>query len=219
LVKRLLKLSILIPIFLVVEILNYLGFLIDEIVYPAYRKLTIKSPVFIVGMPRSATSFLYTLLALDTEKFTAMKLWEILLAPSVIQKKFVCLVARIDKHLNNILRKTFIRLDKRILADYSPIHPMSFFKIEEDELLFFHIFTTGHLLFWFPSIKKIYKNIRFEEELSERSKLRHLGFYRRCIKKHLFTFGQGRIYLAKSPVHSSKINSLKSFFDLFSDFI
>ncbi|MCK5470741.1 MAG: sulfotransferase [Cyclobacteriaceae bacterium] len=210
--KRFFKLSILLLIFIIIELANYLGFLIDELIYPSYKKQSIKSPVFIVGMPRSGTTYLHTLLAQDTENFTTMRLWEILLAPSIIQKKIVIRLSKINKRLNNNLRKLLIRFDRKIFEEYSPIHPLSFFNIEEDDYLFFHIFTSGHLLFWFPSINWLYKNIKFDHELSESNKLRQLRYYRKCIKKHLFIFSNGRTYLAKSPLHTPRLNSLKGFF-------
>jgi hypothetical protein len=89
---------------------------------------------------------------------------------------------------------------------------MSFFSLEEDEYLFFHIFTTGHLLFWFPSIKRLYKTIKYDLEFSERSKKRHFWFYKSCIQRHLYVFGKDRIYLAKSPSHTPRVQTLKQVF-------
>lgn len=212
LMKRVLKLSILILIFIIVEIVNHIGFILDEFFFPSYKKQSIKSPVFIIGMPRSATTYMHTILASDTKTFTAMRLWEILLAPSIIQKKLVIILARIDKRFNNCLRNLLIRFDKKIYEEYNPIHPLSFFNIEEDDYLFFHNLSSSHLLFWFPSFNRLYKNIKFDQEFSEHEKLKQLRFYSKCVKKHLFVFGNGRTYLAKSPSHTPRLNSLKNYF-------
>jgi hypothetical protein len=39
-----------------------------------------------------------------------------------------------------------------------------------------------------------------------------MGFYRAIIRRHLYDAGGNRIYLAKSPAHSSRIDSIYEFF-------
>ncbi len=49
----------------------------DHILYPGFRKRSIEKPVFIIGNPRSGTTFVHRFL-LNTNQFCAFELWEML---------------------------------------------------------------------------------------------------------------------------------------------
>ena len=51
---------------------------LDNIFFPQYRKVEVKNPVFIIGHPRSGTTFLHRLLT-QTNDFAVFQLWHILL--------------------------------------------------------------------------------------------------------------------------------------------
>ncbi len=94
--KRMLVMLILFPLYILIELANWLGFLLDEIIFPGYRRQTVNTPVFIVGVQRSGTTFLHRLMDRDNINFTSMKLWEIIFAPSVIQKKVFNMIGVLD---------------------------------------------------------------------------------------------------------------------------
>jgi hypothetical protein len=163
-------------------------------------------------MPRSATTLCYSLLTADSQNFSSMKLWEILFAPSVIQKKFLLLVKKIDALINSPLYKSLKRFDRFFFRGIEDIHPISLFNYEEDDYLFTHVFTTLSVNFIFPDNKRILLLKQFDEKISERGKRFLMRYYLNCIKRHLFVFGGGKRYLAKSPTHSSKIRTLLRYF-------
>ena len=77
----------LLPLFVFLLITNNLALIIDWILFPRFKKQVIKNPIFIASLPRTGTTnLLHSLTSIDTP-FTAMSLWEIILAPSIIQKK------------------------------------------------------------------------------------------------------------------------------------
>ena len=88
--KRILVLLLIYPYIIFVLLMNKAGFVFDEIFFRGYRKIEVKRPVFIMGVPRSGTTFLHRLLSKDEDQFSYMKTWEIFYAPSIIQKKFFC---------------------------------------------------------------------------------------------------------------------------------
>ncbi len=45
--------------------------LIDELVFPKYREQEMVEPLFIIGNPRSGTTFLHCLLELDKERYNS----------------------------------------------------------------------------------------------------------------------------------------------------
>jgi len=141
-----------------------------------------------------------------------MKLWEIIFAPSITQKKWVLFIFRIDRMLNGWLIKLWRKYEKKFLVQFDEIHPISLSNIEEDEYILIHFLSCSLLVFIFPKWKYIHSLIRFDDDLSERRKNRIMVFYKQCIQKHNYVFGRDKIYLSKSPSHTSKIFSLKKTF-------
>jgi len=87
------------------EIINWLCLLLDEIFYRSYKKTEIDSPVFIIGMPRTGSTYLHNLLCNDMERFTSMKLWEMLFCPSVLQKKMARLLFSSPSFMNSFIMR------------------------------------------------------------------------------------------------------------------
>jgi hypothetical protein len=184
-------------------------FLLDELFFPSYRKVTLNQPVFIVGIPRSATTLMLQTLSADTERFSSMKLWEIVLAPTICQKKIFLLIYQIDKFLNSPIRRIAGRLDKLLFRKFEHFHPLSLFTLEEDEYLFYHIFSSPMLILMFPGVRWFNALLDFDCNIGRTRKNRIIAYYKNCIRKHLFVHGEHKQYLAKNPAHLLKINTLR----------
>ena len=78
--RRWLLLLIGLPLFCLFQLLHWLGFLLDELLFRDYRKVRIEAPVFISGIPRSGTTFVHRSLAQDRAQFTTVSTWEAALA-------------------------------------------------------------------------------------------------------------------------------------------
>ena len=87
-VRRILISLLLVPVFILCFFINRFFLLLDHVFFPSFKRQIIRNPVFIVAAPRSGTTYLFHTLAKDQTTFTAFKLWEIILAPSIIQKYF-----------------------------------------------------------------------------------------------------------------------------------
>jgi hypothetical protein len=210
--KRFLLIAILSAIFILVESVTWLGFLMDEIFYPAWRKTAVKAPVFIIGLPRTGSTYFHNLLCNDRGSFTSMKSWELLFAPSIVQKMLVKMLVKLDRYVNGTLSRVMVKLDRIIFIKNEPIHNTSFFNYEEDDYLFLHIFSALILIFFFPRARHLHSLIRFDDEVSSRKKRILMAFYSCCIRKHLYYAGKERTYLAKGPQHSARIGSLNRAF-------
>jgi omega-hydroxy-beta-dihydromenaquinone-9 sulfotransferase len=210
--KRIFLIFFLFTALSLVELINWTCLILDHLFYLSFKKVNPKPPVFIIGMPRSATTLCYSLLSADYQNFTCMKLWEILFAPSIIQKKLALLIRKADVKLNNPLYKCLKRFDRFLLRGIEDIHPVSLFNYEEDEFLFLHVFSTAFLGFLFPKNKRILSFQQFDESLKESEKRWLMRYYRNCVKRHLFVFGPEKRYLAKSASYSPKIMSILQFF-------
>ncbi len=211
-VWKLVLLFSLFPFFLLLQLLNRIGLLLDELFYRGYRDIEVRKPVFIVGLPRSGTTFMHRLLSRDEKKFTSMKLWEITFAPSITQKKMFCLLSSIDRLFGGYLKKLLLAVEKRIFKKLHTMHPSGFFDPEEDAMLMIHTFSSPYLYFLEPSKECFYQYFRFDEQKSEELRAELMNFYKRCIKNHLYVFGKNRQFLSKNPAFCSKIMSINQTF-------
>lgn len=186
-----------------------MGFLCDELFYRSYKKITVKAPVFIIGMPRTATTLLFNMLSEDKDRFSSMKLWEIIFAPSVTQKKLFISLCKLDGFLNGFFLNSLKKLDRKIFHQFEIIHYISLFNVEEDEYILMHNLSCSLLVFIFPKWNYIHSLIKFDQDLTENRKKRIMAYYRKCVQKHMYVFAPDKTYLAKSPSHTSKVDSLK----------
>lgn len=209
--KRFTILLFFLVVYILIEIPNRIGFLLDEIFFRDYRDIEVKSPVFIIAFPRSGTTFLQRLLARDEEQFTYMKFWEILFAPSITQKKFWRAVGRIDQRHGSRVYNYIIATEKKKLKKPHEMHELGLFQAEEDDQILFHIFFGAHLFHMFP-FKEIRPILWFELALSPEKCERVMGFYKRCVQRHLYVFGKDKLFLSKNPAFTTKIKTLYKLF-------
>ncbi|MCX5904402.1 MAG: sulfotransferase, partial [Proteobacteria bacterium] len=164
---------------------------LDSILFRGCRNLQIREPVFIVGVQRSGTTFLHRLLARDEAQFTSMKFWEILFAPSIIQKKFCNTLGALDALCGRPLYRLIRALEKRSLKNLAKIHPISLFEAEEDGIILLHIFSSAFLGFVLPFLDDLWPYVLLDQEMedaAQRGKI--MAFYRRCVQNHLYVFGR-----------------------------
>jgi omega-hydroxy-beta-dihydromenaquinone-9 sulfotransferase len=190
------------------EMVNWMCLALDYLFYRGYKNIKVKPPLFVIGMPRSATTLSFNLLGSDTGQFTSMKLWEILFAPSVIQKKFFLLVNRLDHRMNRVIYRIISRFDNFFFRKIENNHPISLFNREEDDYLFLHVFSTLSLTFLFPRSKNLIPLQQFDEKMTGRKKKFLMNYYHGCIQRHLYIAGSDKRYLAKSPSHTPRIRAL-----------
>ena len=199
------------PAYLLLQLFHRLCFALDWLLFPGFRKVVIKQPVFIAGLPRSGTTFFHRLLAADKETFTSFRTWELLLAPAICQKKLALLIGKLDRRLGNPLRKAILRFEDRHLAVLRTMHPLGFFEAEEDEVLLVHHGSSVYLslIFPFPGPEA---HRFFDRDIPPRSQRATMAFYRACVQRHLFQFGQEKRFLSKNPPFSAKLLALREAF-------
>jgi hypothetical protein len=188
----------------------WLGFLLDDIFFPAYKKHPVDKPLFILGNFRSGSTFLHRLLSRDTENFTSLTTWDIYLAPSVTSKKIVKAIARVDRAIGSPLKRAALAFDQRSLGKVR-IHRISFFQPEEDENILMHAWSTYFVSFLFPFMDEMPPYQFFDEALKPKQKRRIMAFYRSMLQRHLYATGK-KHFVAKNPAFSAKIETLEEFF-------
>ena len=210
--KRIFSLLVISFLYCIIEAANWIGFFLDDILFPGYRRQQIRQPVFIIGPPRSGTTYLQRILAADETQFSSMKTWEILFAPSVTQKKIIKAFCQLDSLFGSPLYRLTRAIDKRLYKSLSSIHPGSLFEAEEDGLILLHIFSSATAFFVLPSAKDLWPYFLFDQQLAAALRARILKFYKRCVQSHLYVFGPDKTFLSKNPMFSTMIQSLDEAF-------
>lgn len=194
------------------QLLTFICFYLDEIFFPAYRKQEIKAPVFIVGNFRSGSTLLQRLLTRDPDHFTSMNVAEIYIAPTLTQRAFWKFIGGIDRIFFGGRGRKWLQGRDRAWLDTIQMHKVGLFTPDEDEGLLITIWSTMFLQFVFPVMDELPPYDRFDEEIPEPQRKRIMGFYRAIIRRHLYDVGGDRVYLAKSPGHTARIDSIYEFF-------
>ncbi|MCX8043971.1 MAG: sulfotransferase [Desulfobacterota bacterium] len=210
--RRITVLALLAPLYVFVELCNWTGLLLDRILFPGYRTVKVEKPLFIIGVPRSGTTFLQRLLARDREQFTSMRFWEVAFAPSILQKKMFQMLGRIDALCGSPCARFIHRFERDQMAELYRIHRIGFFEAEEDVWLLFHIFSSALLVFVFPFAEELWPYFYPDGELDKREQQHIMRFYRECVQRHLYVFGKGRCFLSKNPIFTGMIQCLNRTF-------
>jgi len=199
---------ILLVIFLLYPIWHFsirLAYGLDQLFYPQHIQQNIEQPIFIVGNFRSGTTLLHRLLAKDP-RFTAMKAWEIYIAPSIIQRKLIHWLMKANRLIGNPIQK-FIDWFEKSLKNYSYMHRTGLNEVEEDSHLFFHIWSTYDLIAFFPFPELIHNYIYYDEDMTEEQKKWDMTYYAEALKRHVYA-NNGKRYISKSPSFSPKVKTL-----------
>jgi hypothetical protein len=178
---------------------------LDNLFFPDHKKQDIEQPIFIVGNFRSGTTLLHRLLAKD-ERTTGMRSWEIFIAPSITQRKFIHAVMKINRLIGRPIDKLLNAFDKA-LHEYSYMHPTGLREIEEDSHVFLHIWSSYNLFAFFPFPELIHSYIYYDEEVPEGQRLMDMSYYQEVLKRHVYVNG-GKRYISKSPTFSAKVRTL-----------
>jgi hypothetical protein len=195
-------------IYLPAEFLIWSGLWLDEVFYPSYRQTNISQPVFIIGNPRSGTTFLQRLLAKDGKNFLSMKAWEIFGAPSILMRKTAWLSVRAARALGIRISRRIRKLE-RLWKESDPIHRLKLREPEEDEYLFIHNFSTMKIWSFAAMEEESEPYIYYDDRLPEHERDRMMDFYENCIQRHYYSHGgNGRHYLSKNPNFSPAIQTL-----------
>lgn len=210
--KRIFVLFIVYSIYITLEILTWSSFLLDEIFHRGYRREKVRQPVFIIGNPRSGTTFLHRLMARDEKNFGSIRLWEILFAPSVTQRKIAWAIGALDRRLGGFLHRVVEWFDRHFVRASNVMHRMSLMIPEEDEYFLIHQGATiiAGLFFGFP--KATYPFVYFDTQLSRIEKRKVMRFYRHCLQRHLHAHHESRHILSKNPFFTPKVDALYRFF-------
>lgn len=213
--RRLLVAGAFFLLFPLFELVIWTGLWWDEILFPGYRRRRVEAPVFIAGNPRSGTTFLHRLLSKD-RRFTTLKMWEILFAPSVFARKVVGLFGRLDRLLGRPLTRGRKQVE-RVWHEQNVMHEVSLNEPEEDDYLLLHAWSALTTGLSSGVISEALPYTYFDVRIPKPRRDRIMEFYRACLKRHLYAHGahrgeRGQVYLAKNPALCPKLETVYEHF-------
>ena len=213
--KRIFAVLLFYPFFAITFVINWIFLLLDELIFPSYRRIKIEKAVFIIGVPRSATTYLFNVLSQDSGNFHCFKLWELVFAPAISQKYVFKLIISIDKLIGKPLYKLSIMFDNIVFGKFREIHDIGLTKPEEDEVLFLYNFSSIYFYYFYPELDVLDHFLYHDSIVPEPVKKRNINFYFRCIQRHNYVFDrQGKKYfLSKNPTFIPKMESIAKRFD------
>ncbi len=153
---------------------TYLTFFLDRIFFPQSRRILIKNPVFIIGHPRSGTTFLHRLLT-QTGDFAVFEAWHLL---------FPSLTAR---SLLKPLISYLIRTNRSTIYPAQIGHELTLSTVEEEEVLFLHKldtqFVTSRTSLGFDD--REYPELRFYDQQPESRRKSSVRFFKGCLQRQI----------------------------------
>ena len=205
--QRLVVMLLFWPPFLGLLLINRFCLWLDNLLFPAFRSIDIKQPVFVVGIPRSGTTFLHRLLAGDRQRFTTTTLWELIFAPSILQRRCWLYLAALDRKLGAPGAGTLHWLERKLLGGLDGVHKTGLLDPEEDYLAlapylgcFLLILPFGDNAFW--------QLARLDRDASADQKKHLTGIYRGLMQRHLYVYGSDKTLLSKNPSCTPCLHSL-----------
>ncbi len=205
-VRRLLALLLAAPALATTQIVHAVALLLDEIWYPGYRDVDVREPLFVVGLPRSGTSQMQEILA-DDARFTSTRLWELLLAPAICQRRLLRGVVRLDRVLGGMGARVFDWVQHLAFGFMDDVHPVRLDAPEEDYFLLWPVFACFLLVVPFPRSPRAWELVRIDDWPAERRR-GLTRIYRRMVQRHLHEAPAGALLLSKNPSFTPFVRSL-----------
>ncbi len=185
------------PLLVLWQALHWLGFLLDEVLFRRYRKVEVRDPLFIIGPPRTGTTFLHHVLASDPE-YTTFRTWECLFGLSISARRLFLGLVRLDRAIGRPFGRIRAIVGRYLVRSMDDIHPLDLAEPEEDFLCLMPFAACFLLIVPFPRAHWLWQVARLDDELDEREKAAVMLWYRRCIQKHLYVHGPERRFLSKN---------------------
>ncbi len=172
----------------------------DYVVFPGFNKVKVHKPVFILGHPRSGTTFFHRLLT-QTDEFATFKFVDILL-PSLTARAVI-------RPFFNPMRFVKWGLEDPTAVFPDGSHVTDEESVEEEELLFLWRNDTQMNIFLTPLAfsDADWSEIVFNDAQGERRRKASTRFLRQCFKRQIYATGRTRI-VAKMPYSTMRIKAL-----------
>ena len=169
---------------------------LDNVFFPGFRRVEVRNPVFIIGHPRSGTTFLHRVLT-QTDEFCAFEAWEILLPSLVTRKIFKRLIDR------------YIRQGRGAVVRSDSGHEIVLDQVEEDEALLVHTGNTQMAVALSPLGfgDSDFTDLVYADEQPENIRRKTMAFLKGCYQRQIYWTGKTQV-VAKFTYSGMRVRSL-----------
>jgi hypothetical protein len=189
---------------------SFVALALDYVLFPGFRRVEVRKPIFIVGNGRSGTTHMHRLLSGDEDRFTYFRTYEMLL-PSILQKKLLWWLGDLDRLLlGGAIQKRLKATEDDALGEIRSKHNWQLDGAEEDDFLWYHNFSSGSICwpFNYPELVSLLQ----ADNLPERTRRRQFGYYKSLIQRQLYLYGDDKLHCCKSPSFTQKVRALHETF-------
>lgn len=187
----------------------------DHLLHPAFRKMPVRGPVFVMATPRSGTTFLHHLLALDEQNFTHQRLYQTIF-PAIVFDRVVSATSSLEAQLGIPFSHLVRSVNRNMFRHWRGIHSVHLDAEEEDESLFVYALFTPTLYLLMPFIDEL-PELAHTDEASQGVKQKMSEDYRASVQRHLYSHGlnsdgKARRMLIKNVFLASRLSMTKEAF-------
>jgi hypothetical protein len=186
------------------------GRALDHLLFPGFRRVEIKEPVFIIAPPRSGTTLLQKLLSLDTERFSCVRLYQTIF-PCILYQRLIGLGVRLDRLCGGPLGRLVGWCERRFFGGWDDMHPLRLAEPEEDDGFFVYTFVTEAILLLFPYTEELWA-AGFADALPPRRRRKVMAYYKSCLQRHLYLTGPHRTLLSKATQFCGSLEAIRETF-------
>jgi hypothetical protein len=199
------------PLFTLVQAIHWLCLLLDEVLFRGYRRVPVREPLFVLGVPRSGTTLLHRVLSRDPN-LTTFQTWECLLAPSITQRQAILGLARLDRAMGRPLARLLAWLERRVFGALDDVHAMDLAAPEEDYLALLPAMACFILVIPFPAAEPLWRLATVDRDMPEAERRRLMAFYRSLLQRHLYVHGPDLRLLSKNAAFAGMAGTLRETF-------
>lgn len=182
-----------------IKIFAFTTLFLDNIFFPRYKSVQVKKPVFILGHPRSGTTFLHHLLS-SSDEIADFKMWHIL---------FPSLTARF---LVKPMIESKIRKGKSEIMPEWVGHKVDLDQAEEEELLFLQNYDTQFISIGLLGLdNKEYPELHFQDQQPQVRRMKSMRFLNGCLQRHIAYTGREQI-IAQTHFSTMRIKTMMEFY-------
>jgi len=209
--QRGLVVLLLLPLMWLFALYHWLGLALDELLFRGYRRVCVRQPLFVLGVPRSGTTFVHGVLARQPG-VTTFATWECYFGLSVTWRRLWRLVARLDRRVGRPLGRLVDRAVSAGTRGFEDTHPVRLDQPEEDFYGLLPTLTCFALIVLFPDSPDLWRMTRLDDDHDERFRTRQLDYYHRLIQRHLHVHGPELAFLSKNASFAGWTASLSERF-------
>lgn len=183
-----------------------LGRCLDHVFYRGFLTQVVREPVFIIAPPRSGTTFMQKLMALDEATFVHAKLFQTIF-PAVIYQRMFAALARLDSCCGSPASRLIQLAEKKWFGGWDQMHKLRFSEPEEDDGFFVYTFVTEAIYLLFPFVDDLWE-AGFADALPAEERRKLMRYYRGCLQRQLFANGPDKTILSKATQSSGALRCL-----------